>query len=250
VLKLDKSVAFNLTYKPFGERSILIEWPAVIDENVLQDIIVFKDAINEFSVKSIIEIKTAYNSLLIIYNTICRNYENEVNVLKKIYKSSDLEHDIVSNSWTIPVCYDPVFGIDLDEISKEKKLSKNAIIKCHYQAIYMVYFIGFLPGFLYLGGLDESLYMPRKSTPRLQIEKGAVAIGGQQTGVYPNASPGGWNIIGNTPVEFFNPKLESPCFAKAGDRIIFKPVSLKAYNDIKILVEAGVYQLEKKLVNG
>ncbi|MFI1773387.1 5-oxoprolinase subunit PxpB [Thalassobellus citreus] len=249
-MKLDKSVAFNLSYKPFGERSILIEWPALIDETILQDIIRFKDCINSFCVESIVEVKTAYNSLLIIYSGVCRNFENEVDLLKNIYKSRDLEHDIVSKSWVIPVCYDPVFGVDLDAIAVEKKLSKDAIIKRHSEAVYTVFFIGFLPGFLYLGGLDESLHMPRKSTPRLQIEKGAIAIGGQQTGVYPNASPGGWNIIGNTPVEFFNPKLESPCFAKAGDKIIFKSVSLKTYNDIKILVEAGVYQLENERIDG
>lgn len=248
--KLDKSVTFNLRYKSFGERSILIEWPAVIDEAILQDIIRFKDVINGFNIKSIVEIKTAYNSLLISYDSVCRNFEKEVSLLKNICESRNLGHDRVSKSWVVPVCYDAVFGIDLEAISVKKKLSIEAIIKCHSEAVYTVFFIGFLPGFLYLGGLDESLHVPRKSTPRLQIEKGAVAIGGQQTGVYPNASPGGWNIIGNTPVEFFNPKLESPCFAKAGDKIIFKSVSLKTYNDIKILVEAGVYQLENKLVNG
>ena len=150
--------------------------------------------------------------------------------------------------WKIPVCYDAVFGIDLEAISKEKNLSKEEIIKRHSQAIYTVYFIGFLPGFLYLGGLDESLHVPRKSTPRLQIEKGAVAIGGNQTGVYPTESPGGWNIIGNSPIEFFNPKLETPCFAKAGDKISFKPITIQEFKTIKILVEAGVYQIESEVL--
>ena len=138
----------------------------------------------------------------------------------------------------------------MEVVSKEKKLSKEVIIKRHSQAVYTVYFIGFLPGFLYLGGLDKSLYMPRKSTPRLQIEKGAVAIGGNQTGVYPSASPGGWNIIGNPPIAFFNPKLKTSCFAKPGDRLVFKPVSLKEYENIKILVDSGVYQLESEVFSG
>ena len=152
--------------------------------------------------------------------------------------------------WKIPVCYDAVFGIDLKTISEEKNLPIEAIVKHHSQTIYTVYFIGFLPGFLYLGGLNETLYMPRKSTPRLKIEKGAVAIGGSQTGVYPSDSPGGWNIIGNSPIEFFNPKLKTPCFAKAGDHIIFQPISLSAYKNIKILVEAGVYQLDSEAYHG
>ncbi|MFG6687341.1 5-oxoprolinase subunit PxpB [Mariniflexile sp. HNIBRBA6329] len=243
-------MAFKLKYKPFGERSILVEWPEVIDEKNLDDIIQFKARILENNIKSIVEIKSAYNSLLIIYDSFCRNIENEVIWLKKTYKSVNKSADTVSVLWKIPVCYDEEFGIDLDVISVEKKLSREEIIKLHSQAIYTVYFIGFLPGFLYLGGLNESLFMPRKSTPRLQIEKGSVAIGGNQTGVYPTASPGGWNIIGNSPIDFFNPKSDPPCFAKAGDKIVFNPVSFKEYSDIKALVEAGVYQIESEVFHG
>jgi inhibitor of KinA len=242
-------MSFNLTFKPFGERAILIEWPHIISETILKDILQFKSKIKSNNIEAIVEIKSAYNSLLIIYDTICRNFENNVNILKKVYNSSDFKYDKLSKLYKIPVCYDAIFGIDLEALSEEKKLSKEAIITRHSGAIYTVYFIGFLPGFLYLGGLDEVLNTPRKSTPRLKIEKGSVAIGGNQTGVYPTESPGGWNIIGNTPIEFFNPKNSPPCFAKAGDKIIFKPISTNEYNDIKILVEVGVYQIESSILN-
>ena len=243
-------MAYNLTYKPFGERAILIEWPTKIDGDILNDIIIFKSIIAEKNIKSIIELKSAYNSLLIIYDAVCRNFEKEVNVLKNIYNSHSIPYDSLSTLWKIPVCYDESFGIDLKSISAEKKLSVTEIIERHATAIYTIYFIGFLPGFLYLGGLDDVLHMPRKSTPRLIIEKGAVAIGGHQTGVYPTDSPGGWNIIGNSPIAFFNPKNNPPCFAKAGDRISFIPISIKSYSDIKILVEAGVYELESEVFYG
>ncbi|GGK15881.1 allophanate hydrolase [Yeosuana aromativorans] len=243
-------MGFELTYKPFGERSILVEWPSVINEQILKDIIGFKTAIKEKNVKSIVEIKSAYNSLLITYNSICRNFENEVKILKNIYELSKKNNDRMSVLWKIPVCYDDCFGIDLDAISEEKKLSKKDIIKIHSQAVYTVYFIGFLPGFLYLGGLDERLHVDRKQTPRLTIEKGTVAIGGQQTGVYPNESPGGWNVIGNTPISFFDVTKEEPCFANPGDQIIFNPITLEEYNHVKILVEAGVYQMESEVIDG
>ena len=100
-----------------------------------------------------------------------------------------------------------------------------------------------------MGGLDNALHIPRKSTPRLHIKKGSVAIGGNQTGVYPNASPGGWNIIGNSPVNFFDISKEKPCFAKAGDQIQFYSVSLKEYQNIKTLVDANVYQLESEVID-
>ncbi len=242
-------MSFKLTYKSFGERAILIEWPQRIDENILNDILIFKSKISNKNIEQLLELKHAYNSLLITYKTICRNIENDINFLKTIYTSSDFETDNLSNLWKIPVCYDDTFGLDLDFIAKEKSISKTELIKRHTQATYTVCFIGFLPGFLYLGGLDETLYMPRKSSPRLHIEKGAVGIGGNQTGVYPNVSPGGWNIIGNSPIHFFDVLKEKPCFAKAGDQVQFYTVSLKKHQDIKTLVDANVYQLESTLLD-
>jgi len=243
-------MAFILQYKRFGERSILIEWPAMIDENILRDIIYFKEQIYKNNLQEIVELKSAYNSLLIIYDSICRNFENDVKLLKKLYELMDLKHDIVSKLWKIPVCYDAVFGIDLEAISVEKNLSINEIIMLHSQAIYTVYFTGFLPGFLYLGGLNESLFVPRKTTPRLKVEQGSVAVGGKQTGVYPKESPGGWNIIGNSPISFFDISKEIPCFSKPGDQIIFYPITLKEHENIKILVDAGVYQIKSEVING
>jgi len=243
-------MAFILQYKRFGERSILIEWPAMIDENILRDIIYFKEQIYKNNLQEIVELKSAYNSLLIIYDSICRNLENDVKLLKKLYELMDLKHDIVSKLWKIPVCYDAVFGIDLEAISVEKNLSINEIIMLHSQAIYTVYFTGFLPGFLYLGGLNESLFVPRKTTPRLKVEQGSVAVGGKQTGVYPKESPGGWNIIGNSPISFFDISKEIPCFSKPGDQIIFYPITLKEHENIKILVDAGVYQIKSEVING
>lgn len=241
-------MSFNLRYKPFGERSILIEWPERIDEKILKDIIGFKDLIHEKKIKVIVELKIAYNSLLIIYDTVCRNFEDDVFSLKKLYKTLKTEHDNLSKRWKIPVCYDSVFGVDLEAISKEKKLSVTEIINRHSKAFYTVYFIGFLPGFLYLGGLDDAIFMPRKPTPRLKVEKGAVAIGGNQTGIYPNESPGGWNIIGKSPVSFFDINKEVPCFANPGDQIVFQSVSFNEYKNIKNLIESDNYQIESEVI--
>ena len=143
-----------------------------------------------------------------------------------------------------------LFGVDLEVISKEKGLTKEQIITLHSASVYTVYFIGFLPGFLYLGGLNEKLHIPRKSTPRLQIKKGSVAIGGNQTGVYPNESPGGWNIIGNTPISFFDVSKDKPCFAKAGDGIVFHSISVKEHADIMTLMHQNTFKLESEVMSG
>ncbi|GAA3630305.1 5-oxoprolinase subunit PxpB [Flavivirga jejuensis] len=243
-------MTYKLTYKPFGERSVLIEWPAVIDEHTLSDIIIFKEKIKNNDIKGVIELRSAYNSLLVVYDIVFKSLENSIDTLKQLYIQRSDDVKFTQKQWKIPVCYDATFAIDLEQMSLEKDLSKTSIITLHSKTVYTVYFIGFLPGFMYLGGLNEKLHMSRKATPRLKIEKGAVAIGGKQTGVYPSHSPGGWNIIGNSPIAFFNPNNNVPCFVNAGDKIIFKPISLKEYKDIKTLVDAGVYQLESEVLDG
>ena len=235
---------FKLTYKPYGERAILIEWPSNIDEDILADVLLFKENINLDKV--IVEVRAAYASLLVIYDNFIVDSDNEISELNSIYASRISSQQLQSRLWKIPVCYDETFGLDLDEISKEKGLTKQEIIQLHSETIYTVYFIGFLPGFLYLGGLDESLHMPRKSSPRLQIIKGAVAIGENQTGVYPSSSPGGWNIIGNSPINFFDVTKDKPCFAKAGDKIQFRSISYKQHSDLTVLVKEAVYQIESE----
>jgi inhibitor of KinA len=240
---------YKLTYKPFGEYAVLVEWPADIDIQILNDIINFKDLIVKIGIKQILELRVSYNSLLIIYSKYLFSFNDEITYIDKIYRDNKTWNKEDRLLWRIPVCYDEEFGLDLDFISKEKSISKTEIVKRHSEVVYSVYFIGFLPGFLYLGGLDKLLHISRKSTPRLYIEKGAVAIGGNQTGVYPNTSPGGWNIIGNSPINFFDMSKDKPCFAKAGDKIKFYPVSKKEHHDIKILVDANVYQIENEVLN-
>lgn len=242
-------MAFDPTYKPYGECAILIEWPTEINRKILMDVLSFKDKIANENVKSIVNIVPAYSSILVSYDVFEFDFENELNKLKTIQDQQYDKIKSVFQNWRIPVCYDASFGIDLEVLASAKNKSVEDLIKQHSEINYIVYFIGFLPGFLYLGGLDESLHMPRKETPRLKVEKGAVAIGGKQTGIYPSESPGGWHIIGNSPISFFDPFKSNPCFAKPGDTVTFYPVSLKTYQDIKTLVEAGVYQIESEVID-
>ncbi|MEH6536137.1 MAG: 5-oxoprolinase subunit PxpB [Psychroserpens sp.] len=241
---------FELTYRRFSERSILVEWPTEITENILDDVLIFKNHLLNSRVKSIVQVNNAYSSILIIYKFTIDNVYGEILMLKTSYSDRVSKTKRALKHWRIPVCYDNDFGLDLVEISENKKLSKLEIIKLHSEAIYIVFFVGFLPGFLYLGGLDKRLYFPRKKSPRLHIEKGAVAIGGQQTGVYPNLSPGGWNIIGNSPIHFFDPNKREPCFAKSGDKIQFIPIDRSQYDEIQDKIDNGSYQIESEVFYG
>lgn len=239
--------SYQPTYKRYNEQAILIEWPTDINTRILSEVLRYKEKIELVLNQEVSEVRSAYQSLLIIYKSYVTDVSGAIDVLKAVYTSDVELKPLTSKIWKVPVCYDDRFGWDLEEMSLSKKISKGRIIKLHSEVIYTVYFIGFLPGFLYLGGLNEMLFTPRKATPRMNIRKGAVAIGGSQTGIYPNDSPAGWHIIGNSPIDFFNPKASLPCFAKAGDRIQFIPISLKEYASIEKLIEEGDYYLDSEV---
>ena len=227
---------FQLTYKLFGRSAILVEWPANISQDIIQDIISFERHIKE--IDSILDTIIAYNSLLIRYQNPIVDEELTIRQLKNKYTA--LSYLIKQDQflWEIPVCYDASFGLDLEEIANKKKCSVADIVRLHTKTDYLVYFIGFQPGFLYLGGLHQNLHVPRKSNPRVRVDKGSVGIGSAQTGIYPQNSSGGWNIIGKSPLNFFNMKASNPCFAKPGDRIQFVSVDLHTF-----------YQIEKEVAN-
>lgn len=242
----------SLTFKPFGAKAILIEWTSKIDEVILQDMIAFKEGILNNNAHDISDIIMGYHSLTLKYTKQITDFSKEVESLQKCYleiNNKVLDHTEINYIWEIPVCYDVAFGIDLPTISMKKNISINQIVQLHTQPIYTVYFIGFLPGFLYLGGLNIQLHTARKSNPRLVVEKGTVGIGDSQTGIYPSKSAGGWNLIGKTPVPFFNVAKESPCFAKSGDGIQFVAVSLEEYTEIEKQIQEDNYIIQKRVRN-
>ena len=231
---------YNLTYKPFGASAILIEWPAKIDERIIQDIISFEKLIAwEAQVADTI---IAYNSLTIVFRG-TYEFKATVNRLSYLYENKNEGSKQASKCWKVPVCYDLEFGLDLEEIATTKQLSIEKVIALHTAPQYLVYFIGFQPGFLYLGGLNEQLHTPRKSNPRLRVAKGSVGIGGPQTGIYPQDSSGGWNLLGKSPIDFFDITKVHPCFAKAGDRIKFESIGKEAFIQMENEVQQGKFQL-------
>jgi inhibitor of KinA len=129
----------------------------------------------------------------------------------------------------IPVCYDPEFGVDLDRVAEHTKLSKCEIIDLHSAGEYRVACIGFVPGFTFLAGLPKNLATPRRDVPRKEIPPGSIGIGGAQTGIYPLRSPGGWNLIGRTPLKLFNPVKDPPTLTCPGDRVRFRAITREEF---------------------
>ncbi|CAM1358158.1 5-oxoprolinase subunit PxpB [Tenacibaculum xiamenense] len=239
---------FPIKYKRFGEKAILIEWEKRVDESILNDIIDFKDKIIDSELFSLNDLVVGYHSLTLIFKKELNNYEQLLEVLEKVRVEGVVSKRKEKVLWKIPVCYERKFGIDLEEMSASKDMSIENIVTLHTDTVYTVFFIGFLPGFLYLGGLDQILHTNRKANPRLKVAKGSIAIGGSQTGVYPMESPGGWNIIGRTPISFFDMNKTNPCFAKSGDRLQFYSITEHEYIEIQKELVSNDYKLKKEFL--
>lgn len=238
---------FNIQIRPFGEQAIIITWPNRVEETILEDIIAFKNHLKETTFPSgEWEFVAAYNSLTLINNERRIELAKYEDVLIDAYQGKQKSEMTTRWLWKLPVCYDLSFGIDLEEVSGKLQMSVEEVVHMHTRQPYLVYGIGFLPGFMYLGGLPKSLEVPRKDIPRLDVHKGSVGLAAKQTGVYPQESPGGWNIIGNCPIPIFNVSKDPPCFISVGDRVQFYEISKAAYDLHKIEAEVGIYSIEKQ----
>jgi inhibitor of KinA len=177
-------------------------------------------------------IHPAYNSVLISFDPIVappKEFELQIRFLLSRFDSVILTSP---RTVEVPVCYDRSLAPDLEFVASHTGLAVDDVVRLHASVEYLVYFVGFTPGFPYLGDLPDRLATPRLATPRLHVPGGSVAIGGRQTGIYSLPSPGGWRVIGRTPLKLFRPRETFPTLLEIGDHVTFRPVSLQEFNDI------------------
>ena len=235
-------MSLQISYKTLGPTTLLIEWENKISEDILHDIIRFQSIIKKNYKDQLIDIVPAYNSLGLIFK---RNFTLQEEIPKiDALRSNSKEMLPSSKLWKIPVCYDAPYNLDLKQFCTDKRKSASEVIRLHTSRQYLVYFMGFLPGFLYLGGLSKVLHHPRKPTPNLNTPKGAVAIGGHQTGIYPQESPGGWHVIGNTPISLFDINAQPPCKISMGDKIQFYAINNQEYSHLENAISNRDFKLK------
>lgn len=213
-----------------GDSAISIIFNESISESLSYKIICLSKQLKQTLDNSLIEIIPAYQSLTLCYDPLLISTDIirqavDTTLAEAALRQTEIDFQTVE----IPVCYDEPFSPDLEQLAKTCHLSKETVIERHVSKTYLVHMLGFLPGFLYLGGLDPSIACPRKSTPVIKIPAGAVAIGGNQTGIYPITSPGGWHIIGQTPLTLFKPQKQNPFIAQPLDKIKFIPINQQEY---------------------
>ncbi|NLY80351.1 MAG: 5-oxoprolinase subunit PxpB [Lysinibacillus sp.] len=228
-------------FKPLGDSAIMVYFGNTISEEVHLSIKKFLLILEKNNINGFVELVPSYTNICIYYDVTIVNqwepknlspYEKVVNHLKTLLEK---EIEFTTNKQRlveIPVCYGGIYGPDLTELAAYHHLSEQEVIQIHTGNDYLVYMLGFDPGFAFMGGLDERIATPRKETPRLKIPPGSVGIAGKQTGIYPFETPGGWQIIGRTPLKLFLPDQNPPTLLQAGDRIRFVPITEKEFIEL------------------
>lgn len=245
----------NFQIKQVSEDSLLLLWPEIIDENQHQQIIACQNLIKGSFTEQVIEAIPAYNSLSVYFDLLqISGDELTSGIINRISAANAENNDnspsestfekLHANNVEIPVYYGEEAGWDMLAVSKETGLSKEEIIRLHSQISYRAYALGFVPGFCYLAQLDDALKLPRRSTPRIEVPAGAVAIAESQTAVYPCKSPGGWHILGQTPYPLYSTKNNSfdPAIS-VGDIITFKSITKSEFLAMggKLTIEKSPY---------
>jgi len=216
------------------DRALTIEFSTSISEEINLLVMRLHASLEEKSFDGFIESVPAYSSLTVYFKEDVSIEKVETTLLERYSQciasaSTNNTNSIQLVKHIIPVCYDAEFGLDLEEVATTCKLSIQEVIAIHTSIAFRVYMIGFVPGFAYMGTLPISLETKRKNNPRLAVPEGSVAIAGLQTGIYPATIPGGWNILGKTPVKMFDKRKESCSFLQAGDIVQFKSITKKEF---------------------
>jgi len=235
---------------PLGDAAVTVELGSGVDPETHRLVTRFAAYLEDHPLEGMIEYVPAYTSVTIHYDPLQvyrsgltqRENEAEPDVLalspyeimkrriREVFDQMQARQEVAPKLVEIPVCYGGEFGPDLEDVAAHNQLTVDEVIRIHCSRDYLVYMIGFAPGFPYLGGMDKRIAAPRKKTPRLSIPRGSVGIAGEQTGIYPIETPGGWQLIGRTPVSLFLPDRHPPTLLQAGNRIRFYPISREEYD--------------------
>lgn len=212
-----------------SDSAFCVEYGDHIGEQLSRKVAALTKKLDETHIPAVVEVIPTYRSVMVEYDSVLMGHEQMAALLLGL--AGDIGDDVaaVGRTVEIPVCYGGAYGPDLTDVAAEAGLSAQAVIDIHSGGSYPVYMMGFTPGFPYLGGMDKRIAAPRLSTPRTLIPAGSVGIAGEQTGIYPLPSPGGWRLIGRTPLKLFDRASQSPFLLAAGDIVRFVPVDEAAY---------------------
>jgi len=216
----------DIRFYPLGDTAVILQFEESISDQVQRTIFAVSHFLDEYSFEGLVEYVPAYTSVTLFYDPLLISYSEIVQNLGEMLDEIAIEEPVLESAiLDIPVCYGGEMGPDLGLVARHCGLSEGEVILRHAQPDYLVHLIGFAPGFPYLGGMDPDLEIPRRESPRAVVPAGSVGIAGKQTGVYPLSTPGGWQIIGRTPLKLFDLDRTVPSLLKAGNKLRFVPIT-------------------------
>jgi inhibitor of KinA len=223
--------------RPMGDRCVIVEFESRVDPEINARVRSVAECLLTHPIEGVVDVAPAFTTVAVHYRPeavgngppheppyrrLCRSIES---LLAQAVTRTQATARVVE----VPVCYGGEFGPDLDEVAVQRKLTPQQVIELHAASPHLVYMLGFAPGFPYLGGLDPRLEMPRRATPRTRVPAGSVAIARGQSAIYSIETPGGWNILGRTPLRLFTPETDPPCLLQPGDNVRFVPVTAEQF---------------------
>ncbi len=223
---------------PFGDHGLCITWGNRLDEDINAQVLAVYAQLLQAKLPDIQDIIPAYSSISIVFDVsklLSRGaakppFDFMRSEVEAILETTSPAAAVPGRLLEIPVCYDPVLAPDLETLALKKGISPAEVVQRHTSTEYRVYMLGFLPGFPYMGTVDARIEAPRLANPRQSVPAGSVGIAGRQTGIYPLESPGGWNLIGRTPLRIFDPQKTDPALFRPGDRVRFVAISLSEFH--------------------
>jgi inhibitor of KinA len=231
----------DLSFSPLGDRALLLKLGGQADSSTVRQVRALGQYLGEQRLPGVLDIVPAVCTLGVHYEPATWRddagklspYENLVQRIQILLPGLASLTITDGHLYEIPVCYDGEYGEDLPAFARAHDLASEQVVQIHSDPVYAVYMLGFAPGFVYLGQLDERLVSPRRDTPRASVPAGSVAVANEYTGIYPASLPGGWHIIGRTPLQMFDLSRKQPSLLAAGDRVRFVPISAARFRELE-----------------
>ncbi len=232
-----------------GDRALVVEFGDHIDRTLSDDVLRLHASLRSSGLRGVVETVPTFRSLMVHYDPLATTRADlEAAIASLLDRAAGLPAP--ATLWRVPVCYDGEFAPDLAEVARLTGIAPSEVAALHSGTRYHVYMLGFLPGFPYMGDLPAQLALPRRADPRVRVPAGSISIATTLTAIYPYESPGGWHLIGTTPIRLFDCERAPPALFAPGDTVLFEPIDATAFASIKRKVESGSYQVAGEPIAG